>query len=81
MTHEHDHRHVHLDEKTLSNYAQDRLDRLGRSQDHSSLKYEDERQALGHNRSSQKMIPHDEKYMRSIEDKHEEEDPDTSRDS
>jgi hypothetical protein len=81
VIHEHDHKHVHLDEQALSNYAQDRLNRIGNSNDPSSLKYKDGKQAIKNNLQKQKLIPQDESYTRSIEDKHEEDDSDTSGDS
>ncbi len=79
--HEHDHKHVHLDAQNASNYIRENLNRIMPSNDPSSLQYEDERQVIENNRPHQKMIPQDEKYIRSLEDKHKEEDPDSSIDS
>lgn len=80
VIHEHDHRHVHVDGQSLSNHVPDGLRRVGQRDD-PSLQYDNEKNTLEHKRQQQKMIPHDEQYRRSIEDKQRKEDSNTYDDS
>ena len=70
VIHEHDHRHVHVNGQTLSNLTREEQERIRQSQGAAPLRYGEEAHGLEDQRQQKKMLPHDKKYPRSLEDKH-----------
>ncbi len=71
VTHEHEHRHVHIDPQNIPNYTHEKTKNTLPSKEHNSLEAE-ERKQIQEKMSQQKMISHDEKYARFLEDQTEE---------